>query len=243
MLALCLLKSKMLFKFLKPKIVLDVFTDRQTVFDQYKVDRAIKFLPKYWNKLPNHFMEDGFVPRPTMRTCPGIIKNYKEGFILPLWSDIVISCEEQEEETIVRWSFADGRSVIEYHPSEQWSEFLDPKEYFHIKINSPWFFRTKKNIKFYWSNPYWNNEPLKFTISPGITDFQYSHETHFNTFFEKKRKNIFLEQNTPLCHFIPMTEKDVIIKQHLISSIEREQFVREKSYFLSSWAKQKYMKL
>lgn len=213
-----------MFFWLKPStITVDCFTFHPVAFRMYPIQRAIKFIPTWWKKMPLHHIagnddQDFQIPAPTLKTCPGLFDLYKDGFVVPLWSDMIL--KNTESETLV--DFADHtRNYIERHPRYQFDPAFE--NYNHIKINVPWCVVEKSGINWLEFACTWNLLPegAKFHVTPGRLDFKLQHSTNVNCFLTKDdNKLVQLKAGTPLVHWIPLSEKKVKVKTHYISDSE-----------------------
>ena len=204
----------MIFIFKRKKIILDCFTYSDSVFNLYPIGKASNFFPEWFKKMPKEYPEK-FYTQSTLKKCPGFIDNFKNGFIIPLWSDLSIIINENKT---YEWQFADYKTKIDYHDPRQWNSFANNNDFFQMKIEGMWRIKTKNDIKFMWSNPFWNHPLNKgFEICPGVVDFKYQHGTNINLFLDYKPKKIFINHNTPMVHLFPLSEKEIVLKKHLIS--------------------------
>ena len=208
----------MFFFFRKPSVTLECYTFREPVLNNSPIISASKAVPEWFKNMKGEFMENGFVPRATIKKCPSIVSNITTGIIMPLWSDIALKNDTASGQ--LDWEVADG-SDIKNHPSYQWGAFKNPSEYIHLKIVSPWRFKTKESLQFLWQNPYYHRTNPYLEVAQGIDNYQKTHATTINCFLDisKDYKSI-LSMNMPLVQLIPMTDKKVKIKNILISEKE-----------------------
>lgn len=205
--------------FLKKKqIVVDCFTDNQNAFNALQIQNSSNFMPKWWKNMPANYSDGGLFKQPTMKTCNGLIETYKTGIILPMWCDFIINVTNKE----YRWHFADEKNSANIHGHQQWDSFADPLEYGHIKISSPWRLKEKTGINWFTTLPQWNfglNRNLFF--ASGMLSFKHTHELNLN-FFIKLNENYeqFINVGSPIAHLIPISEKNIILKHHLIDQNE-----------------------
>ena len=207
----------MIFLFKKPKLVLDCFTDRPDVFNFSKIDYAYKFYPEWWKQTPKSYILN-FYEQSTIKRCRGIIDTYKHGLMVPLWCDLSINVENKK----YRWQFSDYKTDADIHESKQWEAFVNPDNYGHLKIQSPWYIKCKTDTKFYWIQPFWNY-PLDtpYYILPGILDFKYNNSANINIMLDlQKNYTHTIKAYTPMAHMVPISDKEIIIKHHLIDTKE-----------------------
>jgi len=206
-----------LFIFKKSKIVLDCFTSNKNVLEFTPIDKAIKFYPEWLKNTPK-FLDKTFYPASTIKNCTGIIDYYKQGFMIPLWTDLSINVQNRS----YQWQFADYKSEAKEHNSAQWDTYVSAQNYGHLKLISPFKIISKNDIDFHFTKPFWNFEPKSsYYIPSGNVNYKYNHSTEINMFIDlTENKVINIDLGTPLAHIIPLTDKEVILKHHLISDEE-----------------------
>lgn len=209
----------MIFLFKKKKLHLDIFTYRPEVMEFYPVDYATKFYPEWWKKLPREFEpEQTFWPMSTMKRCTGFTEYYKNGIVIPMWSDMAIKTHPLE----FNWHFADRLTECDSHPYEQMYGYLDPSQYKHLKIVSPWLFKCKEEVNFVWTQPTWNFERVSdIIIPPAVVNYKYLSGTNINLFVDKREeKKFILHAGQPMVNLLPMTERTVVIHKHVVTKKE-----------------------
>jgi len=220
-----------MFNFIiKPSsIVIDTFTYIEEVHDLYAPDLASRFVPKWWKDLATNYQANLQFPQvefATAKKCIGIIETYKNGFILPLWSDLAINVMSTGDDRRYSYMFADQESTANHHNPEQFGNFVDPSKLQHLKLGSPWKFKEKSGVTFSLNQPTWNlqNHIVDFTIIPGLSDFKYQNSTNIQMLLHyppsNTTKHLLIEAGTPMYHIIPMSDKKVTIKKHLVSREE-----------------------
>lgn len=213
----------MLFFFKKPKIVVDCFTCRDVVHKLHPIDYTNKFVPEYWKKLPNTIKlkadpdpeVKSVLEAPTLKRCVGFINYFSTGFVIPSWTDFTL------EDTGSRLFSTDPMNdlKLEHHIRPTYGDILYA-EYVHAKLVPPWLLVEKTGIKFTWNQFDWSDTiSADFRILSGIVDYKINHSTNINLFF-KKKSILNVKAGEPLVHLVPISEKEVELKQHLIT--ERE---------------------
>jgi hypothetical protein len=205
----------MLFKFPQKKIVLDCFTALPSAIEYAPIHYAIKHIPDWWKNLPAP-SNPSQVEMRNMRNCAGMVDYYKKSIAIPLWTDFKVSVKNK----IFIWEFADQTGDATQHTKEQAKGFLDG--YQHLKINSPWLFKSEKNMNWVWSHPTYNYSYGTELVSlPGITEFYYQNSTNINFLLDlDEEQEIFIRQGQPLALLTPMSDRKVEIVRHLISQEE-----------------------
>lgn len=209
----------MIFKFPKKKIVLDCFTSEEYILRTASIDYAIKHTPQWWRDLPSSVLSsDGFTFAATAKGCVGISEYYKNSVIIPLWSDLAIQTDPSGS---YRWKFSDETSEIDVHDFKTQAPNLLPN-YGHLKLVSPWLFKTNENIKWVWSHPIYSfpnsNDVVTF---PAVVSYKHQHTTNINLMVNTTKSQIILiGQGQPMCHITPMSDRKVKIVRHLVSQKE-----------------------
>ena len=228
----------MIFKFKQNKIILDCFTQEDYVINYAPIDYAIKHTPIWWKELlPTVLNDDGFSPMATVKKCIGISDYFKYSIVMPLWSDLSIRIAENKS---YQWHFSDGTTnAIVHDIANQATNFLNG--YGHIKIISPWLFKTKENIKWIWTHPTYSfKDSSDITSLPAIIDYKYQTGTNINIMLNLSNlKNILIPHGEPLVYMIPMSEKKVEIVNHLVSEKEYKsiQSINTSISFIDKYAK------
>lgn len=210
-----------MFFFCKPKkIVIDCFTTHTGAYNLNPIDLAVKYFPDWWKPMPNStsVADPVTIELSTIKKCPGILDLYKSSIILPLWSDMAV---EPKEDNTYWWKFADGKTRLDTHPIQQLGNAF--KKYQHIKILSPWFIKEKSETKFLMTPCTWSLLDITSNINilTGVVEFKHQNATNINFFIDLNRKEpLFLEAGTPLYHLVPLTDKSVEVKNHLITKQE-----------------------
>lgn len=222
----------MLTLLFKPKpIIIDAFTFTEEVYELYAPQLSSRFVPQWWKDLEANYVSDITFPQvqhSTAKKCVGIIETYKNGFMIPLWSDLAINLTKDNEQRYYRYMFADHASNAVHHNNIQFENFINPERTQHLKLGSPWKLREKTGVKFSLSQPTWNlgQQLPDFNVIPGVSDFKYQNSTNIQMLFyypeQDTTKNLLIEAGTPMYHVIPLSDRPVKIVKHLIAKEEWE---------------------
>ena len=220
----------MIFFNKRSKITVDCFTYDEMIARTAPIAPAMKFYPKWIKELHNVVSEPKYngntnethsIPSGTVKGCPGITDYFKTGFIAPLWVDASVIVNPDG-----RYSFhsADQPFSIESHFPGQYAGF---QGYTHMKFVLPWHVEESTGVKFLLQRPMWteNANPLyinKFTSAGGVIDFNSQHSLHLHTFLEipNEKQEFIMPLGLPMLHIIPLTDKDITIKTHVLSQDE-----------------------
>jgi hypothetical protein len=217
----------MFFFIKKSKIIVDSFTCNKWAYEVFPIKKSNEFYPEWLKNTPKEYVSK-IAPIPTIRSCQALIENFKIGLIIPMWSDFKFKADE----TGYEYEFADKKSTLSSHDSKQWDKFADPKIFNHIKLHSPYLLKTKENISWNFTYPFWNNGiQLNYFFTPGIDNYKYQHSTNLSMFIHSK-SDFFIKAGDPIVHLIPLTEKNIEIRNHLI---EEKEYIKMHDYLYPSF--------
>ncbi len=223
----------MLFLFKPKPITIDAFISIPIVHELFPIKKATSDLPEWWKQYPSKipFVNEGFPDHhDTIKRCDALIDLYKTALILPMWTDCKIKTQADGGYSW-KYSAAVGYGCdIKSHPRIQYGPTFD--EYIHFKINSPWVVKEKTGVKFYFTQPFWHQINTKYKTAPGIVDYKLNNGTHVNIFADRKDSLIEINAGDPLAYIIPLSDKEVNIKCHLVS---REEYVQLWDKYQYNW--------
>jgi hypothetical protein len=208
----------MMHFFIRPKIHLDCFTNRADVIEYAPVVNGIEAIPSWWKSLPKENTASTFFPTPTMKTCVGMYEYYRKSVAIPMWSDMAVQIKSDKQ---YNWQFADLNSEAEVHDKPQYSGFLGSDNQAHLKIISPWFFKTKNDVSWIMTDAIYNRSTLRdYTITPGILNFSKQGGTNIQMFVDISRARTFTIPFGSVFLLTPLSDKKVVVHRHLIDSAE-----------------------
>lgn len=204
--------------FFKKSIILNCYTSRSDVFNYFPIQETKKTFPKWLKTLKKSYFNSVEDCLYTVKNCPAFVDYFLTGFTLPLWSDLALTVGKNGTDAY-RWQYSDCRSQIDFHSLDQMG--LDIKDYQHFKLLSPWVFSCSEDINFLWSRPSWRfgDMPETVQILDGVVNYKINAATHINMLVKKteKNQNILLSAETPMAHIIPLTERKIVLKTHLVT--------------------------
>ena len=212
-----------MFKFGSSALVVDLFTSNSSAFEWAKPALAEEFYPSWWKQLPRHREmrpDDGPArPMPNMRGCAGFIDLYQHGFIVPMWSDLAVVIEPKQ----YKWQFADEVSNAVVHAADQAGSFLESQDMRSLKLITPWVAATKESV--YWQivQPLWSQGfQTDWVVPPAAVNFKNIGNMNVNMLVRGagSPKDFTIPFTTPMVHYVPMSEKPVKLKYHLVTEEE-----------------------
>lgn len=208
--------------------MVDAFTHDHTHAEGYPIAKASQYMPEWWKSLPTELPDykEGYatVKSGTMKRCRGFRDFYANSFVVPLWSDLAVEMQVQMEQKIWRYKFADQVSELHVHDEGQFAGFVDYRHYQQFKFISRWRLKESKGIKFLVTHPTYNLGDSLFTwqVIPGMLDFKNQNSLEVNTIWQYPKQegivsSTLIEADTAIAQIVPLTERTVKIKTHLIS--------------------------
>jgi hypothetical protein len=204
------------------KITIDCFTYSHDIYEYAKIDHSIKYIPDWWKETSVvHDKKDIL----TVKKCPAFLNFYKRGIVIPSWFELeMLISKENDEFRTWKWECSSIYfDMADSHETIQFEKFAGQNGQ-NFKFTSPWVFKTKEDIDFLWTQPTWNmrDNLFKFCNLPAVVNFKNQHATNINYFFEYKKEESFIkiEALTPLVILHPLSEKEIEIKNHLVSKDE-----------------------
>ena len=219
----------MIFIFKKRKLVLDLFTHRQMIFDAAKPKLAPQFYPEWWKEVKTE-MQVGteLFPTATIRRCMGFVDHYKHGFIIPMWSDLRIELGPIGD-PFFRAQFSDNTTPISEHPATLRGAYLPATHYQHLKLHTPWAAKCKEDVYWKWEQPTWSyRNPNKSIVLPGTIEYKYQYSMNANLMFARDAQTAMIEIpfQQPLVHVTPLTERDLELRYHVVGKEEYDRMMQ-----------------
>jgi len=214
------------FNFFKKSVVLHCYTDKPDVYNFAAIKESKNFIPDWWKKTPKIYQE--YVGRflntdaATIKSCTGFIELYRQGVMMPMWSDCFVMVGEIGSNTF-QYEFSNKYSSVDIHTQNQRGGQYPEEQYLHVKFVSEWTLTCEEDVNFLFTAPIWNHDaPENLTILPGVLNFKYQHSSNINVLFKREKTSIkyLIPFGVPMVHLIPLTERKLIVKTHLVSTEE-----------------------
>lgn len=229
--------------FSSKKVVINAYTHRADVYKFSAPYKAAQQKPSWWKAIKNKDLDvnDPFGHR-SMKGCAGFNNLYASSIVLPMWSDLIIRVGQHGTGEWA-YQYADKISTAISEDNDGRGGWLDDSEYLHMKLDSPWLFASESDTQFLFTNCKWESEdPEQFTVLNGVVDYKTQCATNVNMIIKRadEQQSILIEQGSPLAMMIPMTDKKVELRTHLVSKDEYDKVWMGQSPHL--WFKNKYYK-
>jgi hypothetical protein len=215
-----------------PEINLDCFTTDQHAYNLTPIIYANKTKPQWFKEipLPKKHVEIDYENKQTkhrnLRSCHGFLEFYKKGVVLESWCDMAFKSEGNGSITY----YVSGPKEPVSHDTEQYGNAF-PK-YVNVKLRSPWQFVCSEDVPFLFVGAEWALGDYGFKVLPGVVDLKFSGQGNFFIMIPRNTEEFFIRSGQPLIHIIPLTEKKLKHKNHLLTQAEyNKKFIYPSSSF------------
>jgi len=229
-----------------PTVNLDTFISSSFIYESTPIIPSFKACPQWWLDLPSSLKKNfdhdqipdqslGLNPYTvvnnvnSIKNCFGFIEFYKKGAVIENWTDLSVKTGP------AGYKYFSSNAEAHEHPATQYGEGF--KNYFHMKLMNPWLFSEKTGVKFLLIPATWSLEDYNMVIPPGILDFTITNISHINMFLPKRSDEFLLEIGHPLVHLIPLSEKKLKIKNHLVNQQEHDKIRNQTTISFFGWRK------
>jgi hypothetical protein len=230
-------------------ITLDCFTAHSGLYHQFPVVKATEIYPSWWKSLKSTAempTENNPIKTPmsTLKVCEGLLDMYKNMVTIPMWTDLKIQYDEKGG---FAWKSSVDDLNIGHHPTAQFNH-PDFDDLIHMKITVPWMIQEKTGVNFQLFHSDWNSPAnmFKFRIPGGILNYKYQIGANCNMWLPKiigpSNVQIDLYAGDPLMNLLPLSERKVNIKNHLLDPIEAKQKEHQFGYSSKFVGRYKFLK-
>jgi hypothetical protein len=243
-----------MFKLKQKPVIINCYTSRLDVYKNTPIALSKKHIPPWFKALkPRSSVQpqlDGAplnllntANRLSIKSCPAMIGYHMKGFTLPMWSELVLRWDGVGSNGW-EYIYADQESELTPHSADQWENCSELSGYQHFKLISPWIVEVEEDVEFLVKDSLWGFLDLKnLHIMSGVVKFDNQNHTHVNIFARKteKQNTLLIPYNMPMMDYIPLTDRPIELKLHLITEQEfaiRSQ-PRYKGFFFSQYRKAK----
>lgn len=222
-----------------PEINLDCFVCDPNVFEYTPIISASKTIPDWFHNIPvpenpvELDFENSNVKHRNLRSCYGFLEFYRKGIVMESWCDMGIKTTENDG----FHCFFSGPPDPVSHNTEQYGNAFS--KYFNLKIRSPWLFDCKQNINFLFVGAEWALGDYDIKVLPGVVNFNLASSGNFFILIPRKQDQFIINMGTPMVHIIPLSEKKIKHKVHLLTKGEYDKKFHAPSYSFFGWRKVK----
>lgn len=200
------------------KIVLNCYTYRADVYNYFPIVETKKTFPTWLKNVKKTYFNSEKDYFESVKGCPAFVAYFTKGFVLPMWSDLSLEAGPKGSNSY-RWQYSDLKSRVGMHLYSQLG--LSETEHQHFKLVSPWVFSCSEDVQFLFSRPSWRFGDIPETVEVlnGVVSYKTNAGTNINMLVKRTEapQEFIIKAGTPLVHIIPLTERKIIIKTHLVT--------------------------
>jgi len=173
------------------------------------VKRATEFMPEWFKNMPAYtgMAEPKLEDKGTVKRCPGIIDLFKDAFVIPLWCDLELDIESEQN---FRFRPSNDNCVFQVHPNAQFLDHVQTDYTLIFKPISPWHIRTPKGYSVMQLPMYYHFND-QFDVLPGTIWTDMHHEVNPQMAIKKKGR-FTITKGTPLAMYIPFKREATNLK-------------------------------
>lgn len=211
----------------RKKLEIEAYTYDKSVFENFKWTSKVR-KPTWWKNLVTMYTvynsKSGImVPTPTVKACPGITQYIQKAIVMKLWSDMIfrVTPDGKVSSASPLHSHQVGTGM---HEQRQYGDDLYPG-YAVLKIEAPWYLKTKKPVDFMNSEFHYSEDLRKhgILVAPGVLNFYDQHAINVFLLFPLKDEpyEVRLNYGSDLMAIYPMEDVDVSFKNIFVDSLEQ----------------------
>jgi len=185
------------------------------------IQPAIKFIPEWFKRMPMQYMEklsnvgQGVgASMSSTKLCPGMIEYFKQGYVVPLWADLLIDISRTDNELKYAWEFSDKTYKLDHHLHSQFLDYA-PKHaqqniHMIFKLINPWRVKLPKGYSMYQLPMHYHYDD-NFHVLPGIYPSDSYPELHSQLCITKLGQFV-IERGTPIAHYVPFKRESFTLE-------------------------------
>ncbi len=160
----------------------------------------------------------------TIKRCPGILSFLAEGFIIPLWADLLVQVRGDKIHAL----YSNQTTSVGLHSKQMhYPNMPSGDEYVSdaLKIINPWKIRTPKGYSTLMLAPFYHFEK-RFTLVPGVTDSDTYPHLHAINLFRKGDADHQLKLGMPLMLVVPFRRERWDLDVRAATEADKERVAR-----------------
>lgn len=167
------------------------------------------FIPTWWKNMPPNQSPDTLhMPIRTVKMCPSFPDYFSQGYVIPLWSDVVMKYDKVDG--VYGWRMGQPDNNLmgwDVHSPDQFLNYVEPNfqglnATFTFKALSPWRIITPPGYSVL-QLPVFYHFNKDISVLPGVIHTDIHHETNQQVLYHGNGKEIVLKRGTPFVQYIP----------------------------------------
>ena len=180
-------------------IKLRFYTANASAFEYFKPDHASTFMPKWVSDVSE-----------TTRHCYALRSTFKDGFCIPLRSDMsIVTTRLGNGEYQGNFEFPDGSNSLEFLGD---GGNMTPKSKMCFRITSPWLVQCDEDIHFVQMENMWTNINRDAEFLSGTLEFKHQHQTNMFFYINSKEQQFLLSAGDTPVIFKQLSERKIKIE-------------------------------
>ena len=172
-----------------------------------------QLMPEWWHKteILRSSVSLDKVESGNVKNCPGLKDYFLNGYIMPMWSDLIVYYNSE----LQKWAYrvSDERFTVSTHGNPQYLDHVEHttlgrNTYFVFKLESPWKIFTPDGYSTYQLPTFYHFND-DFSVAAGIRDTDRYHQMNFQLLIHSDKKEIFIPRGTPIAHLVPFKRLDL----------------------------------
>lgn len=185
---------------------------------------AAKAMPDWLKNMP-HTGPDGHYGSETVKKCMPFIDVMNAGYIIPLWCDLVINVDENQESASLdnppNW---DGPKMISDHnafqiagsPFSKWTHGNSP-----MKLNNPWVIKTPPGYSCLFTQPFNQPNETLHVLSAIVDTDTYYNNINFPFILTAGPGQHVIHRGTPIMQVVPFKRETIGVEYGVVDHDER----------------------
>jgi hypothetical protein len=177
------------------------------------------FIPQWFKDIPPQI---GDIT--TVRNCPSFPDYFSQGYIIPMWSDVELTCNE----TGWNWKIPTEKFNWSAHTDDQFINHIQPnfngvEGQFVFKPDCPWRIITPKG----WSVlqlPLFYHFNKDYSVLPGIIDTDIHHEINQQVLYHGNGNTVKINAGDPFVLYIPFKRSNKLKSEILYQTEKHKKY-------------------
>jgi hypothetical protein len=199
-----------------------------------------RFYPD-WFKSMKATLPDEFSRGGTVKDCPSFIDLFSNGFVVPLWTDVLLKVEDEKYE----WHCPSKQFNFTSHGAQQFKHHLPEHVKDSVKLvfkpDCPWRLKTPPGYSTWQFPMFYHYNPV-FEVLPGIIRTDVHHEINQQMIIKQDGEHK-LARGTPLAIYVPFKREKLPYEIRNSNDKECIAWARKANLALNSKYKRSYLNI
>lgn len=216
-------------RWLDKTVYIDLYTDSDCVYKIAQASNASLERPSWWKQLrKSSFDYDNMEPDTTMKSCSGANMLFAKRYPLLMPCDVYLKSGYSE---LSFYAHDENAVGIQNHPTKQHDNSFGDNT--HIKFNLRWKIKTSPETHILVTGADMDTPQMTNTLSivNGVLPPDVVSQLNINGFITRSDEGVRLNipAGATLANLIPLTDRKVVYRHHLVSTDDYNQMDKEES--------------